>query len=63
MNRSTLLPLYRTDHQKFTTYRGDSSGRDTYVIMSDGGMQPEPFRKGYRGSHKDPFAHTTRVNF
>lgn len=49
MNRSTLLSLYRTDHQKFSTYRGDNSGRDTYVIMSDGGLQPEPFRRGYKG--------------
>ena len=53
MNRSTVLPCYRTDHQKFTTYRGDSTGRDTYIIMSDGGNQPEPFRKGIKG--RDPF--------
>lgn len=49
MNRSTVLPCYRTDHQKFTTYRGDSSGRDTYIINSNGGLQPEPFYRGIKG--------------
>ena len=61
MNRSTLLPLYRTDHQKFSTYRGDNTGRDTYIIMSDGGFQPEPFRKGYKG--KDAYNTSGKVKF
>jgi len=40
MNTSVKVGLYRTDHPKFTTYRGDGSGRDTYVIFDDGGLHP-----------------------
>ena len=40
MNTSTTQELYRTFDAKFTTYRGDGSGRDTYVIFEDGGMMP-----------------------
>ena len=40
MNTSTTTELYRTHDPKFTTYRGDGSGRDTYVIFEDGGLMP-----------------------
>lgn len=49
MNRSTLLSIYRTDHQKFVTYQGDGSGRDTHIVFGDGGLIPEPYRKGSVG--------------
>lgn len=62
MNRSTILPCHRTDHQKFTTYQGDGTGRDSYIIMSDGGMQPEPFRRGILG--RDHFSnHAQKVKY
>lgn len=46
MDRNTNFSLYRTLDPKFTTYQGDGSGRDSYIIFSDGGLQPEPGRKG-----------------
>ena len=46
MNRNPCQGLYRTQDPKFTTYGGDGSGRDTYIIFSDGGLQPEPQLKG-----------------
>lgn len=48
MNRNTCIGLQRTMDAKFTTYRGDGSGRDTYIINSDGGFCPEPMRKGLK---------------
>ena len=38
MRNMTLAGLSRTDHCKHTTYRGDGSGRDNYVIINDGGL-------------------------
>jgi len=40
MNRTNYQDIYRTDHQKFTTYRGDGAGRDHYIIFEDGGLMP-----------------------
>ena len=37
-----LDSLKRTEHMKFTTYQGDGSGRDSYIIMNDGGLIPQP---------------------
>ena len=30
--------LTRTDHQKYASWYGDGTGRDTYVIVSNGGL-------------------------
>jgi hypothetical protein len=30
--------IERTEHIKFTTYHGDGSGRDSYIILNDGGL-------------------------
>lgn len=46
MDRNTNFTLYRTNDPKFTTYQGDGSGRDTYIVLNDGGLQPDPMRKG-----------------
>ena len=48
MNTSTWTSIQRTMDPKFTTYRGDGTGRDTYIINSDGGFCPEPARKGLK---------------
>ena len=37
--------LYRTNDPKFTTYQGDGSGRDTYIVYDDGGFLA-PRRRG-----------------
>lgn len=38
MNRSTTQGLWRTNDVKFTSYQGDGYGRDSYIIMNDGGL-------------------------
>ena len=45
MKAQELSALYRTDHPKFTTYRGDGSGRDCHVIFQNGGLNPNEIRK------------------
>ena len=53
-----LSSLNRTEHVKFTTYMGDGSGRDGYIILNDGGLIPAPTFKGmapkndYMAKHK-----------
>ena len=41
-----LDSLKRTEHIKFTTYQGDGSGRDSYIIFNDGGLIPAPNYQG-----------------
>jgi len=31
--------LARTDYQKYTTYRGDGYGRDSYILLANGGLR------------------------
>lgn len=59
MNRSTLAPCYRTAHEKFATYQSDGTGRDSYIMFGDGGLQPEPFRRGIKG--RDGFSRDTNL--
>jgi len=42
MNNSNCRDLYRTYDPKFTTYRGDGMGRDTYILHNDGGLTKGP---------------------
>ena len=46
MIRSTTMGLWRTNDPKFTTILGDGSGRDAYIVLNDGGLQPAPMLKG-----------------
>ena len=46
MNRSTTMGMWRTNDVKFTTYMSDGSGRDAYITLNDGGLQPAPMLKG-----------------
>lgn len=32
------LGLFRTNTQAFTTYRADGQGRDSYVLVGNGGL-------------------------
>ena len=59
MNTSALSDLYRTDHPKFTTYRGDGSGRDCHVIFQNGGLNPNEIRKLF--SEKNHFNLSSKV--
>ena len=38
MNRTSYQDIYRTDHQKHTTYWGDGHGKDHYIVFEDGGL-------------------------
>lgn len=48
------LGIYRTHHEKYTTYWGDGSGRDSYAIVGNAGLRkPEAYvnsapRTGYQ---------------
>jgi hypothetical protein len=33
------LGIYRTSHEKYTTYWGDGSGRDSYAIVGNAGLR------------------------
>jgi hypothetical protein len=45
MQGHAISGLYRTDHPKFPTYRGDGTGRDSYIIFEDGGFQASTFAR------------------
>ena len=48
------LGIYRTHHEKYTTYWGDGTGRDSYAVVGNAGLRkPEsyvntPPRTGYQ---------------
>ena len=45
--------IYRTYYPKYTTYTGDGSGRDSYVVMGNGGLHG---LRDYQGSKpRHPF--------
>ena len=44
--------LNRTFNPKYTTYTGDGSGRDGYVVFGNGGLHS---LRTYVGSKKDGF--------
>ena len=41
MNTDATVGLNRTNHPKFTSYTGDGSGRDQYIVFCNGGLQPQ----------------------
>jgi len=59
MNRSTTKGIWRTNDVKFTTYQGDGAGRDSYIILNDGGLQPAPMLKGL--AQKDDYNKSAKV--
>ena len=51
---------YRTDHPKYAQYRGDGMGRDTYIIMNNGGFLEYRRQKGQQ--KKQGFSLTSRIS-
>ena len=41
-----MTSLNRTSHLKYTTYTGDGSGRDGYVVFGNGGLHELRFYNG-----------------
>ena len=47
MDAHEKMALARTFYPKHTTYNGDGSGRDGYVVMGNGGLGPLRSYGGY----------------
>jgi len=49
MNRTSYQAIYRTVHEKFTTYRGDGIGRDHYILLENGGLSMPKWNDSHHG--------------
>ena len=48
MQTNPLITMHRTHDPKFTTWQGDGTGRDTYILNNDGGFHVPKDNKGLK---------------